>query len=306
MRPGNQFRGFKFDERTNIGAANNSQGTLFQVKRGRDQVGPKGFSPERQDEVRKMTRLDPEEAEYAPSDSAISVRGLPGRPVDLEPSGRVSRKGHGQILANQRLIQDQISRSSIPDLHPEQKTRIIVHSADEPINQTGSGFTASQVVGQFSPAKYGMPHTVRIVDRAVTLPTGPRIGGSPTLTHELGHRDSYVRGLDSAKYDTAERQGAEEAYADDFAAKHTRGFRGRTLPFIRSYPTPPGLNFNGGNQFRQAYDSNRTTPTEPAQRQYPKHRQETLLEKVQVNEVSPHGVPVAPPVGQVKYRWDYK
>lgn len=302
MKPGNQFRGFQFDERTNIGASDNSQGTLFQVKRGRDQAGPKGFSPERQDEVRKMLTLDPEEAQYAPSDSSISVRSLPGRPVELEPSGRVSRVGHGQILANQRLIQDMVSRSTIPDLHAEQRTRIIVHSKDEPIKTTG-GFGSSSVVGQYHEPKYGQPHTIRIVDRSVTSDEG-RLGGSPTLIHELGHRDSWIKKSDSSAYDNPTRQGTEEAYADDFAATHTRGFGDRKMPWLRPYPTPPDLGFNQGQQWRNAYDRNRTTPTEKPQPVYPKDEQLTLLHKV--TESKPGEEHIAPPVGQAKFGWAYK
>lgn len=304
MKPGNQFNGFKFDERTNIGAAENSQGTLFHVDRGRDQKGPKGFSPERQDQVRQMVAPDPEEAPYLESGSRISVRNLPGRTAELEPSGRLSPKGRGTVKANARLVQDMVSRSTIPDLHPDQQTRIIVHGADEPI----PGATGSGVVGMYNPPKYGVPHTVRVLDRAVVTPEG-RSGGSPTLTHEMGHRDSFIKGNDSAQYDTPERQGREEAYADDFAVNHTRGFGDKKMTHTPAYPTPQRLvGSRAGADWERSYRNNRTTPMsapDPYITNAKHGEQLPLLYKAtsSVFDNAPSRLTVEP--GGQKYRWTY-
>lgn len=307
MKPGNQFRGFRFDERTNIGQSENSQGTLFQVKRGRDQKGPKGFSPDRQDEVREL--FENRDPDYGPPFSRIQAHQLPGQePLKYAPKegGRrveLTPQSLGQKNANLRVIQDMISRSTAPllkDPDPDNTTSVEVVQANDP-NLNRPGMSGNTVGLYQNPKMYG-GHRILVRTEAIR----PGVGASPTLIHELGHRDSWIRGNDHAKYDTPERQGKEEAYADDFAVKHTRVKDGRALPFLGSYPTPSRMDYNAGQQFRRAYDSNRTTPTEKAPVQWPKDEQQTLLHKVVDHTYSLEGHPIAPPPGHGKYHWSYK
>ena len=245
------INGFQFREHTNLGSSANSQGTLFGVSRPRTSAGPKGFSPARQDEVRQMLRPDPENEYAAPT--SIFVGNLPGRPqINWNDRGSAV----GGVQANKRLVQDMISRSSIP-VHPEQRTKVNVLNEDEATSVLGTAEPGFTVNGNYiKPPTTHLPHTINIRGTAVH-PYGPgRLGASPTLIHEFGHRDSYINKNESAIYRTPHQQGTEEAYADDFAFKHTKSFGGRKLEFLREYPSK-----GKDDGFGESYRSARTAPT---------------------------------------------
>jgi hypothetical protein len=196
-----------------------------------------------------MLRKDPEN-EYAP-DTSIFVGDLPGKTV-LRGSPAEQRGG---VQANRRVVQDMISRSTAP-INPQERTKINVLSGTDAEYMLGNAGPGLTVNGNYHPPKYGIRHVINVRDTAVH-PEGPgRLGASPTLIHELGHRDSWINKNESAQYDTPSRQGVEEAYADDFAFKHTRGFGDRKLASVRDYPTG-----DRGAGFRDAYDASRTSPT---------------------------------------------
>jgi hypothetical protein len=198
-----------------------------------------------------MLRPDPTN-EYA-AKTSVFVGNLPGRPQIDESSASAMRGG---VQANKRVVQDMISRSSIP-LHSEHRTQVHVLNESEAPSVLGSAAPGLTVYGNYiKPQTPYLPHNINVRASAI-YPEGPgRLGASPTLIHEMGHRDSFINGTESSQYRTPVQRGKEEAYADDFLVNHARSFGGRRLAFKNEYPSdgkPEG--------FGESYRSARQTPT---------------------------------------------
>ena len=233
---------WEYDHRPNMGPQFAAQGTLFSVaKAPRSRTGPKGFSPERQDYVRAATSIHADSL-------AMQDRGwlatMPGDP------GRLTPESVGRRQRAQRQVQDVISQSTAP--LPE---RLNVDVVQPDSDELRSGWSGGQAAGTYT--NRGTPRATASLS---TFDHGEYRNSkhkmeSHTLIHELGHAWSDATGRDSAEYDTPERQGVEEAYADDFANTHAPRSDPH-YPNYRGHYTDTGR----GAGFRESYDSARTTP----------------------------------------------
>jgi hypothetical protein len=233
-------RGFKYDLRSNIGQQHGSQGTLFGVsQRPRTQAGPKGFSPARQDEVRGAV-------DFVHADALAMDDGKGW--LTSNPDGTSTGETKGRRAAARREVHDLISRTTAP-MPKNDKVDVKVMQDDDHALKRGDGRAAGTYINPVS----GGGHSQIMVALGAINRDEKR---SHVLTHELGHADSWDKYQPSSIYDTPEKQGVEEAYADDFSVKHTP----RRLKQLPNYQTPyPTL--TRGDGFRQSYDGARKTHT---------------------------------------------
>ena len=236
----------EYDLRSNIGQQFGSQGTLFQIsKRPRNVAGPKGFSPERQDEVRAKTSL------YT---SRVG-REIFGPVTESETEdGHPTREASGKKAHANRLVQDLIARSTAP--LPDRKVGIFAwRGEDEVKRQLSHRYSEMPAAGMFR-RESASSHMSQIdinASQFYTDPDKPTRLRSEVLLHELGHHHSQETNPDK-DYSTPEGQGREEAYADDFSVRHSP--QGRLLNYQSPYPDT-----GRGPGFREAYDTARTAPT---------------------------------------------
>jgi hypothetical protein len=250
-RPGLYSRGpnpdankTEYDLRSNLGQQFGSQGTLFQVsKRPRDIPGPKGFSPDRQDEVRSKTSV------YA---DALAMNTGGWLKTEDDDRGRLTPESLGRRRHAQRQVQDIVSRSTAPI--PSHVNVGVVQPDDRHLVTAGEHYGWNAAGGVYKTMANG-PHAI-----ASLATVGPPAHGHPnrleskSLIHELGHH--YSSEMNPGKdYSTPEGQGREEAFADDFSNLHTP----------RSFNNPnyeePYTGAGRGEGFRTSYDAARTTPT---------------------------------------------
>jgi hypothetical protein len=325
-------RGQQFDERTNIGAQPNSQGTLFRVtQRSRDVVGPKGFSPARQDHVREVLHgVQNRYKDGGPPDLREGTPGiyaseLHGQEPPKAENHRLTPEGMGQRASNARAIQDMVSRSTAPlTKDPDGRQTIIAtgQSMSEDLARQGAGGTyhrPGNSAGGFDQSA----HRIRLSTESAKNWRNKDGAYSTTLLHELGHRESQVTGRSSSAYDTPARRGEEEAYADDHSVLHTKQFGGRAAVTHEGTYEPNRQQTNNSPQgyyeFKDSYKDHRTTPMEeprPSQaeidRKYwnqPDHHvrgQTALLHKTRRGGHTWDGQddPTKPPK-PLSARWDY-
>ena len=239
----------EFDLRSNIGQQFGSQGTLFQVsRRPRSSPGPKGFSPERQDEVRAKTSV------YADALAGLenSTGGWQG--TDLDDRGRLTPKAMGRRRTAERKVQDIVSRSTAPiEGHVNVS---VVHPDDKDLISAGNAYGWHGGAGGVYKTFAGRPHAIASVDTLIPGDDSKKNRlYSDTLIHELGHHHSAMTNPDM-DYTTPEGQGREEAFADDFSVTHRPRIHRNTPTFETPY-TAKGRQTG----FREAYDTARTTPT---------------------------------------------
>jgi hypothetical protein len=235
--------GYKYDLRSNIGQQHGSQGTLFSVpERPRTQAGPKGFSPARQDEVRKS--LDFVHADALALDDGKGY-------FTATPDGKSSGETKGRRAKAKREVQDMIAKTSAP-LPTHNRLDVKVVQDDDHTLKRGD----RRAAGFFTnPISAGGNSQITVALGALKRPNDP--GRSMVLTHELGHVHSWDTYRPSSIYDTPEKQGTEEAYADDFAVTHTpQRIKGLSNHY-RDYPDT-----GRGAGFRESYDVARTTHRE--------------------------------------------
>ena len=242
----------EFDLRSNIGQQFGSQGTLFQVsRRPRSSPGPKGFSPERQDEVRAKTSV------YADALAGLENSTGGWQDTDLDDRGMLTPKAMGRRRTAERKVQDIVSRSTAPI---EGHVNVgVVHPDDKDLISTGNAYGWNGTVGIYKTSA-GRPHAIASMDTLIPGDDSKKNRlYSDTLIHELGHHHSAMTNPDM-DYTTPEGQGREEAFADDFSVTH-RPRRRRNMPNNEL----PYTGLGRGAGFREAYDNARTTPTSWAQ-----------------------------------------
>ncbi len=233
----------EYDLRPNMGQQFGSQGTLFQVsKRPRTSVGPKGFSPARQDAVRRRVTVS--------DASGLSV--MPAKAALAHPFMDYPEVTGAENHA-ERQVQDAISRSTVPITHPVDVN--VVHKDHHRLTGIGKAYGWNQAAGGL----YNSITSIATVSAHTFEPgTGQRQNqlNSKVLLHELGHHHSANNNPDR-DYSTAEGAGKEEAYADNFSVTHyPKAGSGQNPAFKRPY-TDEGRD----SGFREAYDNARTTPT---------------------------------------------
>ena len=235
---------WEYDHRSNMGPQFGAQGTLFSVsKTPRSRVGPKGFSPARQDYVRAATA----HSIYADSLAMKDKGWLESMPGD---AGRLTPESAGRRKKAERQVQDVISQSTAP-LPSRLEVQVLQPDSDE----LKSGWTDGYAAGNYM--NRGKPRA----NASLATFEGPEYRNSKhrlqshTLIHELGHAWSEATGRESSEYDTPEKQGVEEAYADDFANTHAPRSDKHYPNYSGHYPAA-----GRGEGFRESYDTARTTP----------------------------------------------
>lgn len=193
-----ELNGQQFRMQTNMKAAPNSQGTLFQG--GNAQRYPRGYTPERQIEVHG--NLHPE------TFAALKT----------EPTTRA--------------IVDTVKRSTVPvDAIRNVK---FVGAAGPMRRQRGMGQGLAVGGSYQGSTKYNEDFSQKIL--AGTIKVAPGQEDTTTPIHELGHHQSRLLGRASAKYDTPARKGADEGFAETFAERNWRDRRGRPAQDFNTNP----------------------------------------------------------------------
>lgn len=196
-----------------------SQGKLFRDPKPTDRVRyQRGYTPERMAEVRAMPMETHQLASNAPF------------------------RGH----SGERRLHEVIARSTAPvsDIQPQfngDKLHINLGGPGIPRNATGSYQRGSYGAGQ---------GTIRLDSY------GGEKSASQTLMHELGHhRSATVDFNESSNYDTPQRKGQEEAYADDYMVRHWRPDPRdvRKDPRDRSNSPHPSYEFEGSWTDKKGY-----------------------------------------------------
>ena len=239
----------EFDLRSNIGQSEGSQGTLFQVsKRPRSTVGPKGFSPARQDEVRAKTSINAD---------ALATR-VGGRLENtVHPDGAVTQtpKSVGRRRRAVRQVQDVISQSSAP---LEKNVRVGVVAPNSRELLPGGELPSHYPLGIYKRGPRGSTPVVNVNHETFQPSTEPGQSNrlrSPVLLHELGHAYSHATGVKNTG-NPATKSGKAEAYADDFSATHSPPSRNGN--FMGEYPMGDRT-----GHFHGAYHAARNTPMSP-------------------------------------------
>lgn len=264
---------------------------------------PRGYTPGRMREVRS---------------SGLSVYGH--RPVESvdEDARRDRRIAMGQRNVSERQVRENIARSTI-DITGQgtlfKRTQIqVVDKASLGTNHVTGGDVGGthsagpyQYVGSDGETKVeegGDRHFIKVAHGLEQY---------PTVIHELGHAVSYNAGRAHSSYHTDVHQGAEEAFADDFAARNWRDRRGQAHPDPQGY----GRHGRGGMKspaFADAYFGHRETmPDLRAQRIA---KTERLLSGIDHPLIPPGHVPGQIPLlegdmtgshasGDERVKWDY-
>jgi hypothetical protein len=210
---------------TNIKAAPNSQGTLFQgghPRAGAGQPWPRGYSPERRDAV--VDAMD-----SGDKTSGVTVRsylgGNKGKPSAQVAAARdfktypeeerTGREGTSKAVAN-------LARSTVPTDHIRGASYYF-QIQDNQISKNTAGHYKSGS-GAWSPSI-----TVR----------ASHADGTTTI-HEVGHHVSNLLGTPHSKtlrdHDDLEASGQEESFAESYAETHYRDHRGRPLTNFSTSP----------------------------------------------------------------------
>lgn len=183
---------------TNMKAAPNSQGTLFQGNNA--QRYPRGYTPERQISV--LANLHPET--YAALKS--------------EPTTRA--------------IVDNVKRSSVP---VETIRNVKFVGAGGPMGRQRGMHGGLTIGGSYQgTTKFNEDFSRKILGGVVKVAAGQEDNTTPI--HELGHHQSRLLERPSSKYDTPARKGADEGFAETFAERNWRDRRGRPAQDFTTNP----------------------------------------------------------------------
>lgn len=194
---------------------------------------PRGYTPERMRDV----------VENGPRIFGPTVSGSQSSPAVIE-----ARKA---AALPARRVRDNLARSTVPMGGALKQTHI----------STGAEFDKNHITGGETGGTYRHPTNPQFPHR---ISLAPGMEDNPVLIHEVGHLDSYVNERDHSSYRTKQAQGAEEAYADDFAVRNFRDRRGRP-------PTPDGgytRDVRAGKTdpaFAQQYKASRQTAVDHVQ-----------------------------------------
>ena len=209
-----------------VNQTHGAQGTLFH---GGPHRWPRGFTPERGAEVAR----------------AVTVVGAA---LPHDPQRAFDRKAWGQERISRQRTLDNIARSTVP-MSDFEGERIHVQSVSPqlqpyrpPLNQGAAGVYRG---------KRSKTHEIQVRQDHET---------SSTVIHELGHAVSNIRGTAHSAYDTPAVRGTEEAYADDYAARHFRDRRGRPETQFEYHPDDAlAPSHQDKADFSAAYRGARTT-----------------------------------------------
>lgn len=215
-----------WDVRTNIKAKPGSQGTLFQG--GSDQMTeakwPRGYTPERLNEVL------PSAAPYK-----SDVRDTPYE--------------YGGSGSERRKLVDNIARSTVPGEHLQ---RLQFQPGTSASGMRHSGPNADPMV----PSGMYNKRRREFESHQATVKLLKGQADRPVAIHEIGHHASQEQGTPHSDYDTVQKRGQEEAFADNYAQEHYRPRRGEKYPGVGMY--------NGGDpdhvrttEFFNAYHAHR-------------------------------------------------
>lgn len=201
---------------TNMKAASNSQGTLFQG--GNVQRYPRGYTPERSREV---------EANLS-ENNFDNMRRQP----------------------TTRAIVDTVKRSTVP---AEVVRNITFHGVGGSMGRQRGMGSGLQIGGSYTGGtRFNDDFTEKILTGTVKVAGGAEEG--PTAIHELGHHQSRLLGRPSSKYDTVARRGADEGFAENYAETHFRDRRGR--PDTNFSTNPLKWSGNMGDASRKTFAKN--------------------------------------------------
>lgn len=173
---------------SNMKAAPNSQGTLFQG--GNAQRYPRGYTPDRQIEVL----------------------------ANLHPKTYAALSGD----AKTRAIVDTVKRSTVP---AEGIRNVHFTPAGNMGRQRGMS-NGLQIGGMYQGSyKFSEDYNHKILTGTVQVASGEENTSTPI--HELGHHQSRLLERKSSEYNTPARKGADEGFAETFAERNWRDRRGR-------------------------------------------------------------------------------
>lgn len=273
----NQFR-----MTSNMKAAPNSQGTLFQgvtaKPGGAGQDWPRRYSPQRRDAV------------------LGALRG--GDDIQEDLKGHQKADGFslqtGDALAQQAHGISAIARSTVPVEHLQGGLRI----------HWGMGSATGSTLGEYR--RYGAYGTEKEpTSPDVLIERKPGNEHTPTVIHEIGHHVSAtVDKNPHAEYDSPANRGQEEGFAENYAETH---FRDKTGKPIEHYKTDPSgwaarENWQGESDFIDHFHAERTK-SPGAQRDLAATRtaavgqQTELLHKMDSGDAGHRDVP--------SHHWDY-
>lgn len=209
-----------WDLRSNIKAQPGSQGTLLrgdQFELNQTRRWPKGYTPERQAEVREA---------------------VVGRLSQSQPLSNAVGRGFGPIRRN--LI-DNIARSTAPAEDFQGIRFAPGQRAGTRLPTAFSSYRAGEMqsagnVGEYhphgdvldrrgAPVGEGRRHSPAPSDPTILVLRGHEKGDVPI--HEIGHHVSSMRDTEHSGFYTERLQGQEEAAADEYAQEHFRDRRGR-------------------------------------------------------------------------------
>lgn len=179
-----------------------SQGTLFsggETRAGAGQPWPRGYSPERRRQVVHALRM---------TDAAQTILRTPNR-------GKPTPKtvGAPERRRDTNLGVETIARSTVPVEH------------------------LKGVEAEFGTEKAGRDRSGTYYRNISGFDVTRGHAQGPTAIHEIGHHVSdKIDRTDHAEYDTPERRGTEEAYAENYAETHYRDHRGRPLADFHTTP----------------------------------------------------------------------
>lgn len=249
-----------WDVRTNLNPSPGTQGTLFSGGKQfmSDKRYPRGYTPERANKVWE-TLVD--------TDSGSGIQGSPmprvwtGSPAGAEKTVRGKHVSHIKEAQGYRDILDTISRSTVPTGYLK---GVDIHVRDRFTQHVSDLGLESELPHHINSSLAGMYNNADAVNRP-RIQVKPEFTTDSTVIHEIGHRVSdiqdtphNIRNLDEWKINNKglfdQRNGQEEAFADDFAHEHFRDRRGRQ-PGQEEYYLGDRSNY-----FKQAYHHSRKTP----------------------------------------------
>lgn len=216
-----ELTGAQWRMHSNMKAAPNSQGTLFQG--GNAQRYPRGYTPERSREV---------EANLS------------------ENNFENMRKS-----ADTRAIIDTVKRSTVP---AEIVQNVTFHGTGGGMGRQRGMGQGLAIGGSYAGGtKFDETFDNKILTGTIKVSGGQE--STTTPIHELGHHQSRLLGRPSSQYNTVSRRGADEGFAETFAETHSRDRRGRPPADFSTNPLSwsSGMNNASRAQFAKHFDKER-------------------------------------------------
>jgi hypothetical protein len=192
------LNGQQFRMQTNMKAAPNSQGTLFQGNNA--QRYPRGYTPERQRDVLNS----------------------------IHPSTRAAMRDSPQT----RAIIENVARSTAP---ANRLTDLEFKPADTGMGRKRGMAAGLQIGGMYQHGRR-MDQATWTEHPFSRVTVAPGQEGTTTPIHEIGHHVSRITGRASSEYNTVARKGADEGFAENFAERNWRDRRGRPSPDFSTNP----------------------------------------------------------------------